>query len=330
MMTASRLRLVLGGVVLFLAGALVGYFGIHGGGHSYESIRDTTSGYEYIAPLLFVEIDEQQSFPEYAHLKSAMERFVNEAKSDGRAKDVSMYFRNLRTSQWVGVNADHRYTPASMLKVATLMATLDAAEDDGQLLTRRVKVGNTGDELQAQDAYPPSDPLRPGSVHTVQDLIERLIQQSDNIANAALGSIAGNARLAHVYEDLQLTHPEVGSKEGYTAQEYSRLYRALYNSTYLSRPYSEYALSLLATTEFTKGLVAGVPEGTRVSHKFGVHTLMERGIEQELHDCGIVYFPGRPYFICVMTRGTDFAELEGVLAGASRTVWDEVSALDAR
>jgi len=40
----------------------------------------------------------------------------------------------------------------------------------------------------------------------------------------------------------------------------------------------------------------------------------------QLHDCGIVYSAQRPYFLCVMTRGSDVQRLAGVIAQASRFV----------
>ena len=75
---------------------------------------------------------------------------------------------------------------------------------------------------------------------------------------------------------------------------------------------SEKALGLLQKSEFHKGLVAGVPSGTIVAHKFGERDGLTIG-EKQLHDCGIIYYPGNPYLLCVMTRGDNFDELAGVV-----------------
>jgi hypothetical protein len=69
-----------------------------------------------------------------------------------------------------------------------------------------------------------------------------------------------------------------------------------------------------------------------VSHKFGVRNILADGAKptdeptaRELHDCGIIYYPNNPYFLCVMTRGKDFPTLEGVIKDISKIAWDEVS-----
>ncbi len=89
----------------------------------------------------------------------------------------------------------------------------------------------------------------------------------------------------------------------------------------------------MSQTDFTEGIVAGVPQGTLVSHKFGVRTVASHELtpdsqmvsNHELHDCGIVYYPNNPYFICVMTQGKEFNSLQSVIQGASELVWKYVA-----
>lgn len=327
-----KLLLPVAGGALFL-GALAGFY-VHGifDVHTFRNFRETDSGYQYIAPLLFVSIDEDQSFPTYRPLKNAMQEFVDTVKQEGRVEEISVHFRNLNTSQWVAINPDERYAPGSMFKVATLIAALDFIQSDPSLLKLRARIGGTLAKEETQKIYPPENPVTPGNTYTVEELVRRMIQQSDNVANVAVTSFAGEKRIQKVYEELELVPVEDVPEEGYTAQEYSRLYRTLYNSTYLSRTYSEYALNLLASSSFTQGIVAGVPSSVRVAHKFGVRTNVGTSTSgvatNELHDCGIVYYPEQPYFICVMTRGTDFGTLERVLAEASAVVWAGVNRLE--
>jgi hypothetical protein len=107
---------------------------------------------------------------------------------------------------------------------------------------------------------------------------------------------------------------------------YMHFFRILYNATYLRRTRAQQALEMLSHTGFNAGLVAGVPGDTVVSHKFGERTSHGDGTtRRELHDCGIVYFPGHPYGICVMTEGSDFTDLASVIADISGTAYQYVS-----
>ena len=49
---------------------------------------------------------------------------------------------------------------------------------------------------------------------------------------------------------------------------------------------------------------------------------------RQLHDCGIIYYPNNTYLLCIMTRGKDFKQLESVIAGISKTVYEVVASTD--
>jgi len=75
---------------------------------------------------------------------------------------------------------------------------------------------------------------------------------------------------------------------------------------------------------YKEGLVGGLPEGIKVAHKFGERAYEESGVKQ-FHDCGIIYYPNKPYLLCVMTRGDDFNTLQGIVRQVSQTVYQTVS-----
>lgn len=95
-------------------------------------------------------------------------------------------------------------------------------------------------------------------------------------------------------------------------KQYSRVFRTLFNGTYSPWNLSEQVLDLLSHTSFTQGIVAGTPQNITISQKFGEHTnTLPNGsvADHELHNCGIVYYPDHPYFLCIMTRGKTFSDL---------------------
>jgi hypothetical protein len=108
-----------------------------------------------------------------------------------------------------------------------------------------------------------------------------------------------------------------------SVQTYESFFRILYNASYLSRNASNWALDILSKSEFETGLIAGVPQTIKVSHKFGEKSDARDGTVQ-LHDCGIVYYPNKPYLLCVMTKGPNIQLLDNVIAEISRITFSEV------
>jgi beta-lactamase class A len=154
-----------------------------------------------------------------------------------------------------------------------------------------------------------------------------MIAHSDNASYIQLESMlaetaAGVDLRSETFQELGIIDPRDRVEATLSVRGYSSLFSALYNATYLSKDYSEEVLRWMAASEFDDGIRAGVPDEITVAHKFGEK--MEGGISRQLHDCGIVYYPGNPYSLCVMTMGDNWADLERVIAWISRTVFDEV------
>ncbi len=282
-------------------------------------VRENSTKYHYINPLLLVDFSREA--PEYLYLEEDIKKYISNL-SKGTADSVSVYFRNLNSGKWVGINQDVVYDPSSMLKVAVMMGYLKEADSNPSLLLKKIQYTPKNDSGQN---YKPEHPLAPG-MYTARDLIEAMIIQSDN---DALESLYNNNRPAfiNVLKTLEIPPPATGDTLDFLSPKmYSAIFRTLYSSTYLPRVVSEQVLQLLTYTTFTKGLVDGVPEKTIIAHKFGEHTTLKDGqfVSRELHDCGIIYYPNNPYLLCVMTKGKDFTSLESVISSISKIVYNGV------
>jgi len=168
----------------------------------------------------------------------------------------------------------------------------------------------------------PSQTLEFGKEYTVEELIRRMIVYSDNGAATLLYAQLNADYLSSIYSDMGVEQPNIGRTENYmSVSEYAAFFRILYNASYLNRDMSEKALNLLSKSEYKNGLLAGVPADIVVSHKFG-----ERIYDNifQLHDCGVIYHPKSPYILCLMTRGENFANLEGAIKDISKGVYDEI------
>ena len=151
-----------------------------------------------------------------------------------------------------------------------------------------------------------------------------MIKSSDNNATLLLYQFLGFDKTAETYKDLGLNPPQVDTDYQVSARQYATFFRILYNATYLSQSQSEKALSLLAEVDFKDGLVAGVPAGVVVAHKFGERHYDGDVAVEQLHDCGIIYKQKHPYILCVMTRGRSVTELASVISQVSRTVYETI------
>jgi hypothetical protein len=206
---------------------------------------------------------------------------------------------------------------------ANLLAEEMRSVDNPGILSKQIYYTPTS---HSEEAYRAKDNL-PAGYYSVNDMIEYMIKYSDNDALASLATYDDN-HTAEIFNLFELPVPTSATTTDYmSARTYSRIFRVLYDSTYLPWDLSENALRLLSTTDFKVGLVAGVPEGTVVSHKFGERTIPStdgKPAVRELHDCGIVYKVNKPYFLCVMTRGTDFTKLQTIISDISRSTYSQI------
>jgi beta-lactamase class A len=237
-----------------------------------------------------------------------------------------MYFRDLKNGPTFGVNFLVDFAPASLIKLPVAFVFLAAAEfDPGILQLRRAFIGTT--ESLLQDIEPGKTAI-PNQPYTVNDLLKMTISYSDNASYFVLDEFlnetpAGtNARL-QTFKELGVIDPKDYEDATLSVRGYSSLFTTLYNSTFLTKEYSQLLLRWLAESDYNNGLRAGIPAKIPIAHKFGIRT--ESPTVRQLHDCGIVYFPGNPYTLCVMTRGSEVQNLERAIASIAKIVHEEVT-----
>jgi beta-lactamase class A len=290
---------------------------------SLTPIEEQGISYTYVHPLLAYRTPEATVFGDYVELKNDLQSTVSDRLRTGTTR-ASIYFRDLDASRWVGINQNDTYYPASLLKVPTLIALYKEAEENPSVL----------DEVMRYDAavlpdvpFEAPSALVPGRSYSTQELISHMIADSDNGATFTLLYNLNPDFLHQVYVALGIEDPGDDS-ENYqiSVRTYGLFFRILYNTTYLSPTYSEQALKLLSKATYDKGLVAGVPRGTTVAHKYGEHVLSQGGKATgvELSDCGIVYYPSHPYLLCVMTRANDEETAAATIAAISKTTYAAV------
>ncbi|OQA04337.1 MAG: hypothetical protein BWY68_00388 [bacterium ADurb.Bin400] len=295
--------------------------------NKFKALR--LDGYNLISPLLTCDASVNERAPELNALENKLNTMVGSESQADHIKHASVYFRDFSTGNEITVNSDEKYYPASLNKIPVMIAYFKIAETNPGILSKEIKVEGGPDTNAAQEIKP-KDYLRAGRTYTVERIIELMIKYSDNNALALLTNYIDQDTLQSVYNDLGLYFPEDLSKEPefITVKDFSYFLRVLYNSTYLQRDLSEKALKILSEVDFKDGLVAGVSENTVVSHKFGIKTEKDNSgvaAKRELHDCGIIYHPDRPYLLCIMTKSeANLPEIEQTIKSISSLVYQEV------
>lgn len=292
---------------------------------SAESREVRQGGYQFINPLLECEMEESQ-LQSLKPLQLQLEKKIREDFSK-RASRVAVYFRDLNNGPWFGINEKDEFSPASLLKVPLMMDYFRRAEADPSILQRKLSYDRP-DTYNSSPYFPPSQVLRRGQPYTVNELIRRMIVHSDNDAFLLVISSTDPKIRYQTYRDLGIEVPGFRTEDDFmSVREYASFFRILFNASYLSKPMSEKALRLLSQAEFKQGIVAGVPAGVKVAHKFGDRISVDgREVRDpaQLHDCGIVYYPAHPYLLCVMTRGPEIQQLVSVIQDISRFVYQEI------
>ena len=285
-----------------------------------------TEGYHFIHPLLAMQ--DKKEFLENKEFESKLLAVIQDFHSQDSTTSASVYFRDPELGRWFGIDEYEKFSPASLYKVIVMIAYLKQAESDPQVLSQQIEFSSPSLLGDSPDT-PPAERIKANTPYTVNSLFPLMIIYSDNNAlNLLDGNLNPNS-LKEVYTDLGFPVPDVKDRgDTMTAKAYALILRVLYNATYLNRPHSEEVLNLLSKSTFTDGLVAGVSPGTVVAHKFGYRLLGNSAPgtpSQELHDCGIIYYPGHPYILCVMTKGNDHKNLRKLIRNISRATYEEVS-----
>ncbi|MBP7515475.1 MAG: serine hydrolase [Flavobacteriales bacterium] len=277
-------------------------------------------GFNRVRPLLYSE--PMCESPRFEGLRASVSNLVNDLKASGQVLSASVYIRDFKQAEWTWYNGDELYDPGSLLKIPLLLTYLSMAEEDPSLMERTYTCELVDANVPQHTAFPAAQ-IQPNVAYTVEQLLEFSIAQSDNRATTLLMRHVPVPRYVKTYTDLGLPKPDVNARAyPMNVRDYSVFMKALFNSSFLGPMRSEYALELMTRSTFTKGLVAGLPQGVDVAHKFG-----EEGTElqRQLHEAGLVYADGNPYLITVMTRGSNPDSLASAISSISRLVYDRMS-----
>lgn len=308
---------VLFSLVFLLAGVGIGFFAAESivkkapKTKSAETVviqHGTTSG--FINPLISctrergIEMFELQSF------RAKIQEYIDLKKRENSNLDVAFYFRDLNNGMWSGINEREKFSPASLMKVPVMIAVLKEAESNTALLQQRIRFDKKMFANVDEDSgFPKED----GKEYSVDELLVQMIKYSDNAATVILLQLIGEDKVRKVDHALNLDVQDgMGSTTDFVMiKSYAGIFRVLYNASFLNKAMSEKALSLLASSDFSRGIRKTVPANVIMAHKYGERDhfdAKQQRVTDQLHHFGLVYYPSKPYLLGIMTRGAKTKE----------------------
>jgi len=295
--------------------------------HQQKPISDSTSFFairssknKWTNPL----IDCEEYSTDYNVKINSMKQKVNDLVSDysNDLDEIAVYYRDLNNGPWFGLNEKNQFAPVSLLKVPVMIAYLKQAESDINLLNKKIMFNG---KYSSDENIEEKDRLILGKEYTIDDLISRMITLSDNVAFGLLLDNIDSKYIKLVHEELDIPYPNQSTPQDYiTVKAYAGLFRILYNATYLSREMSERGLEYLNKSNFNLGIKEGLPKNIPTALKFGYREKQANDSVQ-FHDCGIIYFPKKPYLLCIMSKGKDRDRLVEVVGKISKTIYYSLS-----
>lgn len=291
----------------------------------HSIVRDVNDSFPLTNPIL--DCENNISGEELIVQSKLINEKVEDLKDKYSINHISLYFRDLNNGPWIGINEKEEFSPASLLKVPIMMAFLRQAEDNNSLLEKRVTVSENDLNKFLIPNIVFDDLLKVGQTYSLTEVAESMIEKSDNTGVVILLKNIKLNYLSGVFNSVGVPFKDTSVEVSVRVKDYAGFFRVLYNSSYLNREMSEKALEMLSKGGYMNGLKKGVPPEVIIAHKFGERTIDKEKENTQLHDCGIVYYPERPYLLCIMTRGENFNNQEKVIEEISRFVYNEVDEL---
>ncbi len=278
---------------------------------------------------------------------TTLERQITAVLDQARARGLTRagaYVADLEACQSFSIGVDQRFHPASMLKLPIAMAWLRRVGTDPSALQQPLTYEVSAPIDPREDAAAP-EALHPGQAYTIEVLLKHMLVDSRNDAKWLLGKHLPPEQFDAVWRDLGLTPPDMTRDVTLSAKEIGTLFEALYDGTTMAPQAAELALKWLSVASWKDGLVAQLPADAVVAHKYGRRELQAAGLPSDiaqrdtagkrvevaarpgepaiqLSDCGILYRPGRPILVCLMTEGRDEAVVTEALQTVGKLVWN--------
>jgi beta-lactamase class A len=233
----------------------------------------------------------------YAQLMS-----IIQARADKFPGEVGIYIKNLKTGDAVGLNDDKLFPSASLVKIPIMAAVYMANEENKLSLNDTIKLKRSFKVRDASKLYF----ARNGRSYGVRNLVERMIEESDNTATNMLVDALGFGYINQKFVELGLRETDLrrgvmdlkwrncGIENYTTCKEMAYLLEKIYRRELVNGRASEDMLDILKKQKVKDRIPRLLPRGLDIAHKTG-------SLRDTISDVGIVFAPQGDFIICVIT-----------------------------
>ncbi len=258
--------------------------------------------------------------PESHDLAGAVEEIAREVGGT-----VAVAVRDLRRQRALDRLAEVRLPSASVIKIVILLELLARVEEGDLRLDDRLPLED-GDKVPGSGVL---SMLQAGMELTLDDLAHLMMNVSDNTASNMLIGLLGCDRINHRLAGWGLRQTrlerkfydfaarEQGLDNWVTAGELAELLVGIERRRLLGSDACEKTLAVMRKQQFGGRIPALLPPETPVAHKTGSIT----GI---CHDAGIIYSPGGPLILVVLTQDIPhWTVAEGAIRHVARLTYEQ-------
>lgn len=281
------------------------------------------SSYPLLAKRIFLD-HPNDVIINFTDLRAQLQTYVTQAP-----EKVGVYFEYLPTGTSININGNTEFYRASLVKLPVVMRAYKYIESGDLSLDTVLTV----EEKQLNRDFGSLWKRGAGTQLTVRELIKLILDNSDNTAfnvlyekvNVQLRKDApsGDQSADDVYDYLDIPREATGITAMITPKNYASILKSLFFSAYLPYKDSNEILSTLTQPHPENWLRSGVQSDILVADKIGAYTA-EPAENHVFSDCGIIYYPQRPYILCVMVNTDDQAKAVPHIKTVSQDIFDYI------
>jgi beta-lactamase class A len=292
-MRASNLKKPLLSLVVVV---IVGYtsynMGMHNSQQPERAQKTTFNTYDLLDPSIN-NPDNQVKIINFDPLRQSILTYLNSLNVSH-----SFYFEYLPDGITIRNDEDSTSEAASLLKTPLVMDLYKLAEQGKVNLSNKQTIEPV--DIDPDPVYGNPTHLKVGNRITLQQAAQITLSKSDNttlnVVKSIILPLIDNTSDSFLSLDLDYSVGGLTDNQQLTisARSYSSILTCLYFSCFNTPEDSSAILSSLVGSSEPNRLTAGVPSNIKVAHKVG------SGGATAQSDCGIFYYPQKPYLVCLM------------------------------